>query len=265
MNQVMERKTGSRQAATAHKPRRVETGFGWRQLLSRSALGAAALLAAVTLLVFKTVIPPLAIVFALLTTGSVLATRTGRKGVTGVVLAGLGAATFCVLGGGFVLGVIGAPEEPREFIPLVGSFGLSVVAVASAIALAIRGRGRSFEASRAAKGLGVTVVTLLVAMAGWSTYSGATFESATAASGDLTVGAFEFGFTPDVVRAGAGELNLFVDNTGRGLHTFTIDALQVDVAVPAGKAQRVTFQAAAGDYTFHCKLHPGMDGRLVVS
>lgn len=265
MNQLMERTEQSRRPVSAGTPGRVETGFGWRQLLSRAALAAAALLAAVTIVVFKTVIPPLAIVFALLTTGGVLATRTGRKGATGVVLAGLGAAMFCVLGGGFVLGVIGAPEEPREFVPLVGSFGLSLIAVTSAVALAIRGRGRGFEPSKAARRLGVAAAAALVAMTGWSTYAGVTFESASVATGDLTVGAFEFGFTPDVVRAGAGELNFFIDNTGRGLHTFTIDALDVDVAVPAGKAQRVSFEAPAGDYAFYCKLHPGMDGRLVVS
>lgn len=265
MNQVMERQAESRPIASAPQARQFEAGFGWRQLLSRAALGASALLAAVTVFVFKTVIPPVAIVIALLAVGGGLATRSGKKGVTGVVLAGLGAGMCCAMAGSFVLGVIGAPEEPREFVPLVGSFGLSLVVVVSAAALAIRGRGRGFERSAAARRLGIAAVAALVAMAGWSTYAGATFESAAALTGDLKVGAFEFGFTPDVVRTGAGELTFHVENTGQGLHTFTIDSLEVDVAVPAGKAQRVTFEAAAGDYIFRCKLHPGMDGRLIVS
>ncbi|HEX2054174.1 MAG TPA: cupredoxin domain-containing protein [Actinomycetota bacterium] len=239
-------------------------GMTWRRLLSGAALGAAAGLAAISFLVFKAVVPPVLLMLALLAAGGWLATRAGRVGAIGASLAAAGAAIYAAMGSSFVIGVLGAPEEPREFIPLVAAFVLSVVVLTSAVVLAVHGRGRAFDRSRAASVVAAVTTGLLVVTAAWSLYSGATFESATAASGDLTVGATEFAFTPDVLRAPAGEIFVFVDNTGKGLHTFSSEELGFDVAVPAGKAQRAAFTAGAGEYTFYCKLHPGMEGRLVV-
>ncbi|HYN98122.1 MAG TPA: cupredoxin domain-containing protein, partial [Actinomycetota bacterium] len=236
-----------------------------RQLLIRSAFGSATALAIVSALVFKTVVPPLAVVFVLLVAGGALALRTGGKGVAGVVLASLGGLMLCGLGANFVLGVIGAPEEPREFIPLVAAYGLSAVVVLSGAALAVRGRGRGFERSGAARAVGAVTVAALLAITAWSAFARMTFESAVAAAGDVRIDAGEFVFDPVNAQASAGKVAVHVSNNGVGLHTFTIDSLGVDMAIPAGKSQRVTFDAEAGNYTFYCKLHPGMDGRLDVS
>ena len=265
MNQMLQETQSHIEQRPGTAGRHGVVGFGWRQLLSRAAFGSAAALAIVSALVFKTVVPPLAVVFVLLVAGGALALRAGRKGVTGVVLASLGGLMLCGLGASFVLGVVGAPEEPREFIPLVTAYALSAVVVLSAAALAVRGRGRGFERSGAARAVGAVTAAGLVAITVWSGFARLTFESAVAATGDVRIDASEFVFDPKSAQASAGRVAVHVSNIGAGLHTFTIDSLGVDMAIPAGKSQRVTFEAEAGDYTFYCKLHPGMDGRLDVS
>lgn len=239
-------------------------GFGWRTLLSRAAIGAASALSFVGVVVFKTVVPPLAVTFVLLAAGGMLALRSGRKGVVGVVLASAGALMFTGLGTVFVLGVIGAPEEPREFIPLVAAYGLSAVVLVSAVVLTVRGRGRGFERSAAARVVGTATLAALVAVTAWSAVARINFESAPAVTGDLLIGAHEFAFDPADATTRAGNVGVHVNNRGVGLHTFTIDSLGVDMAIPAGTSQRVNFDAGAGEYDFYCKLHPGMDGRLTV-
>lgn len=135
--------------------------------------------------------------------------------------------------------------------------------VASAV-VAVRGRGRGFDPSRPAGTAAALTVALLVAVSAWSLYSRATFESAAAAAGDVRIEASEFTFTPAEIAIEAGRVGVHIENTGQGLHTFTVAELGVDVAVPAGKSQRAEFDAAAGQYRFVCKLHPGMEGVLNV-
>lgn len=262
---LQERQVQNRQSDRSETTaERREDGLGWRKLLSRSALGSAFALAFVSVIVFKTVVPPLAVMFVLLAAGGALSLGSGKRGVVGVALASAGALMFAGLGTGFVLGIVGAPEEPREFIPLVAGYGLSVVVVVSAAVLAIRGRGRGFERSNAARTVGAATAAALVAITAWSAAARMNFESAPAAAGDLRIGADEFSFDPADATAQAGKVSVHVNNRGVGLHTFTIDSLGVDLPIPAGMSQRVAFEAAPGAYDFYCKLHPGMDGRLRV-
>jgi plastocyanin len=263
MSQTLQhRHTENRQHVVSEPP---GNGFGWRKLLGAAALGSAAALAVVSVAVFKAVVPPLAVMFVLLAAGGVLALRRGKAGVTGVVLASAGAMMFAAIGTGFVMGVIGAPEEPREFIPIVTGYALALVVVVSAVVVGVRGRGRGFEPSSSARIVGGAAVLALIVVTGWSLVARMNFESAPASAGDLRIGAREFAFDPAEATAAAGDIAVHVTNRGAGLHTFTIDSLGVDMAIPAGKSQRVAFQAAAGDYTFHCKLHPGMEGSLTVT
>jgi plastocyanin len=265
MNQTLKERQIDNRGTQGVRPSGSTTGLSWRRLLGRAAFGSAASIVVLSALVFKAIIPPLAVIFVLLAAGGTLAGRKGRIGVTGVVLAALGGAMFCGMGGSFVLGVIGAPEEPREFIPLVGGFVLALVVVVSAGALAVRGRSRGSERSGTARAVGAATVVILVGITVWSSLARMNFESAPAATGDIRVGANEFDFIPEHITASAGEIAVHVDNRGAGLHTFTIDSLGVDLAVPAGKSQRVSFEAQPGEFDFYCKLHPGMDGRLAVS
>jgi plastocyanin len=51
-------------------------------------------------------------------------------------------------------------------------------------------------------------------------------------------------------------------------HTFTIDALGVDVAVPVGRLRSASFEARPGTYSYYCRIpgHEtlGMRGTITV-
>ena len=51
-------------------------------------------------------------------------------------------------------------------------------------------------------------------------------------------------------------------------HTFTIDALGVDVTAPVGRLRSVTFEARPGTYSYYCRIpgHAtlGMRGTITV-
>lgn len=65
-----------------------------------------------------------------------------------------------------------------------------------------------------------------------------------------------------------GQVTIGVENQDLFWHTFTIEALGVDIKVPMQATQQITFQAEPGVYTFHCTIpgHEilGMTGTLTV-
>jgi plastocyanin len=73
-------------------------------------------------------------------------------------------------------------------------------------------------------------------------------------------------FEPASVTASAGEVSVHIDNRDPVRHTFAIDELGVETEIPAGKGRRVTFDAGAGEYEFHCTVpgHEDMKGTITV-
>jgi len=64
-----------------------------------------------------------------------------------------------------------------------------------------------------------------------------------------------------------GSTGVWVENKDGIRHTLTIEELGVDLDIPALKARRVDFAAAAaGTYTYTCTVpgHENMTGTLVV-
>jgi plastocyanin len=66
----------------------------------------------------------------------------------------------------------------------------------------------------------------------------------------------------------SGEHTITLDNADFVPHTFTIDALGIDLTVPASGEDQLTIILPPGTYTFYCDIpgHPeaGMVGELVV-
>ena len=66
----------------------------------------------------------------------------------------------------------------------------------------------------------------------------------------------------------SGEHTITLDNADFVPHTFTIDALGINLTVPAMGEDKLKFTAPPGTYTFYCDIpgHPeaGMVGELVV-
>ena len=76
-------------------------------------------------------------------------------------------------------------------------------------------------------------------------------------------------FLQKTLTAQGGSISVAVANHDLFWHTFTIDALHVNVDVPIGANRRVTFNAPPGRYEFYCRVPghraAGMHGILTVS
>ena len=85
---------------------------------------------------------------------------------------------------------------------------------------------------------------------------------------DISLEAENMAFSSEELVANAGEITVHLDNHDLWWHTFTIDALGVDLQVPMGATQQITFHAPPGTYRYYCDIpgHEdiGMHGKLVV-
>jgi plastocyanin len=86
--------------------------------------------------------------------------------------------------------------------------------------------------------------------------------------GALEVKTTNVAFVPDTLAATGGEVTVAVRNRDLFWHTFTIDALGVDVRAPVGRLRTATFEAQPGTYSYYCRIpgHEtlGMRGTLTV-
>ena len=63
-------------------------------------------------------------------------------------------------------------------------------------------------------------------------------------------------FVPKSFEVPSGKVTVAVRNRDLFWHTFTIDALEVDVRAPVGRLRTATFEAEPGTYTYYCRI-PG--------
>jgi plastocyanin len=107
-------------------------------------------------------------------------------------------------------------------------------------------------------------LTWVAGMTVWSITS----TEAEASGADVSLVAENVAFTPTELVAANGDVTIEMTNRDLFWHTFTIDALGVDLLVPVGGERSVTFQVEPGIYDFICRIpgHPeaGMTGVLVV-
>lgn len=101
----------------------------------------------------------------------------------------------------------------------------------------------------------------------------ATRTSADPSSAAARIDMKDLEFDPDSVSVSGGRA-LYLKNSDPFLHTFTIDALEIDVSFGPGSSKLVTIPADAGEYVFYCTPHTGnpedpsgddMAGRLTVT
>ena len=102
----------------------------------------------------------------------------------------------------------------------------------------------------------VAVLALALVAAACSSSGGSSSSSA-----DITVKDFQF-VSSIPVKAGA---TVTVKNDGPSTHTVTADTTGgFNVTIDAGKTATFTAPSAAGEYKFHCSIHPQMHGTLTV-
>jgi plastocyanin len=135
-------------------------------------------------------------------------------------------------------------------------------AVAAATQLGDPAAGRG-----AARPTGVLAVVFIFSSLGlvWAMTDA---QAQTVPEGAVEVQTTNMAYDTTSLRAGAGEVTVAVRNRDLFWHTFTIDALRVDIKAPVGRLSTRTFEAKPGRYTFYCRIpgHAslGMRGTLTV-
>jgi plastocyanin len=230
----------------------------WRDLMSWAALLVAGLLV-VVMAISGAVIPPLVVFVILFCVGAALLRRQGRFGV---ILLLVVAALFVLLNLPFLVPALGEPASWFDFVTAVIGFVGALVVVISAVAELRRAQPRGAR-TLGLTGIGIAVGAVVIALV-----ARLGVEESEARSGDISVVAQDNAFQRQEIEADPGRVAIFVDNKDElALHTFTIDELDVNLAVPGGTAGRVTFDAEPGEYEFYCVPHEGLEemrGTLVV-
>jgi plastocyanin len=76
-------------------------------------------------------------------------------------------------------------------------------------------------------------------------------------------------YVPRTLQVQGGKVTVAVHNRDLFWHTFTVDALKVDVRAPVGRLSTATFEAKPGTYSYYCRIpgHAtlGMRGTLTVT
>lgn len=96
------------------------------------------------------------------------------------------------------------------------------------------------------------VVLVLGAASAALTLAGQT--SVDASDADVTVRMTDFEFEPQPISADPGDV-IFVKNDDPFHHTFTIDALGIDVALSPGSEALVTLPEESGEFVVYCEPH----------
>ena len=127
-------------------------------------------------------------------------------------------------------------------------------------------RGTDTEGGRAR----VTLLAsglLLVILAAVGAVATLTTKSVAAEEGDVTAVAEDVEFVPEDLEAASGDVGIHIDNKDQVRHTFTIDELDVNLELPAGKGARTSFTADPGEYAFYCAVpgHESMKGTLTLN
>jgi plastocyanin len=235
--------------------------FGWQTLLYWAALANLAALALMTVAMRDTLA---------LALGMILLVGLGlwrlRGHWLGIVILGL---LFADLTAYTVTGAVSNivfHQGLRSLVIPSWLASVSLAGIAAAIAVGVQRRrpqARSDTASIvAASALALFAGTLVVGILSGSSGSQQVGQP------DIALLTRSMVYSETELEAEAGEITVSLANEDLFWHTFTIDALGLDLQVPIGAERQTTFTAAPGTYTFYCAIpgHEilGMHGTLTV-
>lgn len=246
---------------------RAAPGLAWRRLLAVASVTDLAVMLAVGL-AFR---DKSALAFSGLLLAGLLLLRL-RGGLAGVVMLLVLTADTAVFMLPAAVSNATHREEVLDFLIPASLAAVSVTAAVAAAASVVRRRRVDLTRRDPPPGGGAgrvvaqaAVAAFIVAVgAGLVERAGSTAEVARV--GDLVVEMKATAFAEETLTVEGGEVSAFVVNRDLFWHTFTIDALDVDLGVPTRGERRVTFRAPPGTYRFYCRPHEfvGMKGTLVV-
>ncbi|MCA1552830.1 MAG: cupredoxin domain-containing protein [Chloroflexi bacterium] len=160
--------------------------------------------------------------------------------------------------------------QGEEFVRLLIPASLAAISSAGVIAAAtvLIHRKNWERGGRPVRVVMLGALLFFVAMMGAGAVSAGRQPTTTAASAALALRTENLGFSTAELSAPSGQVTVNVDNRDVWWHTFTIDALHVDLQIPSSGKRQVTFNAPAGTYAFYCAIpgHAalGMRGTLTV-
>lgn len=236
------------------------TRFSWRTLLRWAAIADLIVLLGMTVTLRDVLALALATIIII---GLALVARRARVGF--VVLALVSAViTFYTFTGAINNIQFGEPLQDLIIPAYLAS--ASATLLLSAIVLGLN-RVNIDAGSRSAIVVASSAAVLFIVLIGIGVLTGDTLPRALPAS-DITLATENMSFSANELTVDAGEVTLLLANHDLFWHTFTIDALGVDVKAPIGGEREITFKAAPGTYTFYCAIpgHEtiGMRGALIV-
>lgn len=245
---------------TAHEPDKDDNGagFGWRRLQILAAI--AVLVSFVAPMVINLTLEPVLLsMSAPFAIGLLWSVKWPRVAAIWLGVVSLAVLLFSVP---FLGEALTHPESAVDFIPL-SLFALATLVGAVTAMLAFRETGGGGHPTQAPRRVAVVSAALLLAVTAWSVVASAGLEGAGLQPGDILVTIEDFAFTPIEISTGPDTISIAVSNHDNTRHTFTITELDVDLSLPPGTTQRVSFAAEPGTYTFFCSPHPDMQGELV--
>jgi plastocyanin len=143
---------------------------------------------------------------------------------------------------------------------------ISLAGLISAIAVVVQRRNAA-AGSRATRIVGQGAVAFFVILLVAGLITGGAGKQAEGHA-DIALETVNMGFSRTGLTAEQGEVTVTLANHDLFWHTFTIDALGVNLAVPVGGERGVTFTAPPGTYEFYCAVPThaslGMRGTLTV-
>ncbi len=149
------------------------------------------------------------------------------------------------------------PASFFDFVPgLLVIPGALIAIVASIAGIVAKRRGHMVAApeggERRAMSVVIAVVGALAVVSAVLTISSRSSVDATDAAAEVDLHDFEFDRAAYSVPGGS---TVVVRNKDPFAHTFTVDALGIDVVLGPGEAQVVTIPSQAGTYVVYCSLH----------
>jgi len=238
-------------------------GITWRHLLRYAAIADLLVMAVVGIAVRDKE----ALAFAGAILVGILFLRI-RSGIAGVIMIGVLSLDAAV----FMLPAAASNSTHRgRFVDLLIPLSLAVISVSGAFAAVgsvFRHRLPETSGRAAAVVLQATIAVFIVALIA-GTISQRTSKAEVARAGDVRVEMRNTAFLQKTLTSQGGSISVAVSNHDLFWHTFTIDALHVNVDVPIGANRRVTFDASPGRYEFYCRVPghraAGMHGILTVT
>lgn len=242
---------------TAIAAERPATGLSWPILLGGAAIAQVVGLAGAAALL--TDAEAAAIGAATLVAFGLLRVRGGG---IGKVLLGLLFADVAFFMGAAAFTNLTAGADP---VATIGPGAISAVALAGLAAVVAAVVPAARRSSRSPVGVAVVFAAAFATLTATSVFTGG--RAAADAPDVLRIEAKNVRFSVTDLSAKPGQVTVRAKNGDLFWHTFTIDELGVDLRVPVGGEQQLTFAAGPGTYTYYCAI-PGhssvMRGTLTV-